>query len=144
MVMEEKLSIVDRGANHGSRWFARAVLFLSVAVLGIGMAACGPRRLNVMSTPEQTLMAVGYSADRSDSIFKANNDAHMYCERRHQIVSFVKQDTIYHGRYPENVAPGARSAGRVAGVLRTSKAAAASGALSSPTDYQTTLEFLCK
>src|SRR5262245_11795261 len=56
----------------------RLGLFLSLFILGIGMAACGPRRLNVMSTPDQTLMAIGYSADRSDSIFKANNDAQMY------------------------------------------------------------------
>ena len=142
--MEEKLTMVMRGANHSRWWFPRAGTFLSVAILGIGMAACGPRRLNVMTTPEQTLMAIGYSADRSDSIFKANNDAQMYCERRHQTVSFVKQDTIYQGRYPENVTAGARTAGRVAGALGGSQAAAASRALSSPTDYQTNFEFLCK
>jgi len=144
MVMQEKLAMVEKGTNHESWWFSRAGLFLSVAILGIGMAACGPRRLNVMTTPEQTLMAIGYSADRSDSIFKANNDAQTYCERRHQTVSFVKQDTIYQGRYPENVTAGARTAGRVAGALGGSQAAAASRALSSPTDYQTTFEFLCK
>src|SRR5215510_355209 len=129
-VMDEKLT--------------RAGLFLLLAILGVGVTACGPRRLNVMSTPDETLMALGYSADRSDSIFKANNDAQTYCERRHQTVSFVKTDTIYQGRYPENVTAGARTAGRVAGALGGSQAAAASRALSSPTDYQTTLEFLCK
>ena len=143
MVMEEKLAVVE-GANYGSWWLARTGLFLSVAILGIGMGACGPRRLNVMNTPQETLMAIGYSADRSDSIFKANNDAQMYCERRHQTVSFVKQDTIYQGQYPENVTAGARTAGRVAGALGGSQAAAASRALSSPTDYQTTFEFVCK
>ena len=122
----------------------RAGLFLLLAILGVGMAACGPRRLNVMSTPQETLMAIGYSADRSDSIFKANNDAQMYCERRRQTVSFLKQDTIYEGRYAENVTNGARTAGRVAGALGGSKAASASRALSSPTDYKTTFEFLCK
>ena len=132
-LMEEKLATIRR-----------AGLFLSLAILGVGMAACGPRRLNVMATPDQTLMAIGYSADRSDSIFRANNDAQMYCERRHQIVSFVKQDTIYQGRYAENVTAGARTAGRVAGALGSSKASAASRALSSPTDYKTTFEFLCK
>src|SRR5262245_34479501 len=71
------------------------------------MAACGPRRLNAMSTPRETLMAIGYSADLSDSTFKANNDAQMYCERRRQTVSFLKQDTIYEGRYAENVTAGA-------------------------------------
>jgi len=119
-------------------------LVLSLAILGLAMAACGNRRLNVMNTPDQTLMAIGYSADRSQSIFKANNDAQTFCERRHQTVTFVKQDTIYQGRYAENVTAGARTAGRVAGALGNSKAAAASGALSSPTDYKTTFEFLCK
>ena len=77
-------------------------------------------------------------------IFEANNDAQMYCERRRQAVSFVKQDTIYQGQYAENVTVGARTAGHVAGALGSSKAAAASHALSSPTDYKTTFEFLCK
>ena len=98
MLMDEKLATVQRVG-----------LFLSLVILGVGMAACGPRRLNVMSTPDQTLMAIGYSADRSDSIFKANNDAQMYCERRRQTVSFVKQDTIYQGRYAENLTAGART-----------------------------------
>jgi len=119
-------------------------LVLSLTVLALAMAACGHRRLNVMNTPDQTLMAIGYSADRSQSIFRANNDAQTFCERRHQTVTFVKQDTIYQGRYAENVTAGARTAGRVAGALGNSKAAAASGALSSPTDYKTTFEFLCK
>jgi len=115
MLMDEKLATVQRVG-----------LFLSLVILGVGMAACGPRRLNVMSTPDQTLMAIGYSADRSDSIFKTNNDAQMYCERRRQTVSFVKQDTIYQGRYAENLTAGARTAGRVAGALGSSKAASAS------------------
>src|SRR5436309_15686459 len=97
-LMEEKLATIRR-----------AGLFLSLAILGVGMAACGPRRLNVMATPDQKLMAIGYSADRSDSIFRANNDAQMYCERRRQTVSFVKQDTIYQGRYAENLTAGART-----------------------------------
>src|SRR5215510_7276411 len=67
MVMDDKLAMVDRRGNHASWWF-RSGLFLSVAILGIGMAACGKRRLNVMNTPQQTLMSIGYSADRSDSI----------------------------------------------------------------------------
>ena len=117
---------------------------LLLGILAFSMVACGRRRLNVMSTPDQTWMAVGYSADRSDSIFRSNNDAQTYCERRHQTVSFVKQDTIYQGRYAENVTAGARTAGRVAGALGSSKTAAASRALSSPTDYKTTFEFLCK
>jgi len=119
-------------------------MVLSLTILGLAIAACGPRRLNVMNTPDQTLMAVGYSADRSQSIFKANDDAQTYCERRHQTVMLVKQDTIYQGRYSEDVTAGARTVGRVAGALGSSKAAAASGALSSPTDYKTTFEFLCK
>ena len=62
------------------------------------LAACGHRRLNVMYTPQQTLMTIGYSADRSQSIFRANNEAQLYCQRRDQTVAFVKEETIYQGR----------------------------------------------
>jgi hypothetical protein len=113
-------------------------------IVGLFAAACGPRRLNVMYTPQQTLMTIGYSADRSQSIFRADNEAQLYCQRRHQGVVFLNQDTIYQGRYNEDVTAGARTAGRVAGALGSSKAAAASRALSSPTDYKTTFEFQCR
>ena len=118
-----------------------AVLF---GILGLFVAACGHRRLNVMYTPQQTLITIGYSADRSQSIFRADNEAQLYCQRKDQAVVFLKQETIYQGRYNEEVTAGARTAGRVAGALGSSKAAAASRALSSPTDYKTTFEFLCK
>jgi hypothetical protein len=97
-----------------------------------------------MYTEQQTLVTIGYSADRSQSIFRANDEAQLYCQRRRQTVVFVKEETIYQGRYREDVTAGARTAGRVAGALGSSKAAAASRALSSPTDYKTTFEFTCK
>ena len=115
-----------------------------LGILSLAVAACGHRRLNVMYTPQQTLKTIGYSADRSQSIFRADNEAQQYCQRRHQAVVFLKQDTIYQGRYNEDVTAGARAVGRVAGALGSSKAAAASRALSSPTDYKTTFEFLCR
>jgi hypothetical protein len=115
-----------------------------LGILAATMAGCGPRRLNVMQTTHETLITIGYSADRSQSIFRANNEAQLYCQRRNQTVMFLKEDTIYQGRYNEDLTAGARTAGRVAGALGSPKAAAASRALSSPTDYKTTLEFLCK
>src|SRR5262245_11192332 len=119
---------------------ATAVLLLGL----LGLTACGPRRLNVMHVPGESLMAVGYSADRSGSIFRANNDAQEYCERKKKAVVFLKQDTIYQGQYNEDVTSAARTAGRVAGALGSSKGAQAGRALSSPTDYKTTFEFSCK
>jgi hypothetical protein len=118
----------------------------SVALLLVvlGISACAPRRLNVVHTVQETLVTVGYSADRSQSIFRADNEAQMYCERRKKGVLFIKQDTVYQGRYDEDVTATARTAGRVAGALGSSKAAAATRALSSPTDYKTTYEFNCK
>lgn len=113
-------------------------------ILGLAVVACGPRRLNVMYTSQQTLITIGYSADRSQSIFKADNESQLYCQRRNETVVFLKEETIYQGRYNEDVTAGTRTAGRVAGALGSSKAAAASRALSSPTDYKTTLEFLCR
>jgi hypothetical protein len=115
-----------------------------LGTLVLAIASCGPRRLNVMSTPQQTLVTVGYSAERSSSIFKADNEAQLYCDRRNQIVVYLKQDTIYQGHYDEEVTTAARTAGRVAGALGSPRTAQASRALSSPTDYKTTFEFLCK
>lgn len=117
---------------------------LVLGILGLGMTACGPRRLNVMQTTQQTMITIGYSADRSQSIFRADNEAQLYCERKNQDVVFLQQDTIYQGRYREDVTAGARTAGRVAGALGSPRTAAASRALSSPTDYKTTFEFLCR
>jgi hypothetical protein len=97
-----------------------------------------------MHTPEQNMVAIGYSADRSGSIFRANNDAQLYCERQKKAVLFLKEDTVYQGQYDEDVTAAARTAGRVAGALGSSKGAQASRALSSPTDYKTTFEFGCK
>lgn len=126
--------------NYGSK----SAAFELLLVILILSTACGPRRLNVMYTPAQTLVATGYSADRSQSIFRAENDAHQYCERRTMTVMLLKQETIFQGQYNENVTEAARTAGRVAGALGSSEAAEASKALSSPTDYKTTLEFLCQ
>jgi hypothetical protein len=121
----------------------RAIGILLLGVLGLG-AACGPRRVNVMFTPQQTLIAVGYSAERSRSVLRANNDAHLYCERRQKTVMFLKQDTVYQGQYNEDAVAAARTAGRVAGALGSREAARASRAASSPTDYKTTIEFSCR
>src|SRR4030095_13356910 len=117
---------------------------LLLVLLGLGMSSCGPRRLNVVHTVEQTLVTVGYSADRSQSIFRADNEAQLYCERKKKDVLFIKQDTLYQGRYNEDVTAAARTAGRVAGALGSPETARASRALSSPTDYKTTFEFDCK
>jgi hypothetical protein len=115
-----------------------------LGIFSLMMSSCGPRRLNVMQTPNQTFITIGYSADRSRSIFRADNEAQLYCERRHQTVVFLKQDIIYQGHYNEEVTAAGRTAGRVADALGSSKTAAASRALSSPTDYKTTFEFLCR
>ena len=56
----------------------------------------------------------------------------------------LNEETIYQGRYNEDVTAGVRTAGRVAGALGSPRASAASRALSSPTDYKTTFEFLCR
>jgi hypothetical protein len=120
---------------------ATVVLLLSIPVL---VGACGPRRLNVMHTPEQNLVAIGYSADRSGSVLRANNDALQYCERQKKDVVLLKEDTVYQGQYDESITAAARTAGRVAGALGSAKGAQAGGSLSSSTDYKTTFEFVCK
>ena len=121
-----------------------ATITLLIGMFCLGSAGCGQRRLNVMLTPDQTLVALGYSADRSRSILRANDEAQLYCERQEMAVLFLEQDTLYQGRYNEDVTAATRTAGRVAGALGSSEAAQASRALSSPTDYKTTFEFLCQ
>jgi hypothetical protein len=144
----EKTSGIDRVLDRRWRLMrlnpTSATVALLLGIVGLGMVACGPRRLNVMQTPDQTLVTIGYSADRSRSIFRADNEAQLYCERRNKDVVFLKQDTVYQGHYDEDVTAAGRVAGRVAGALGSSKTAEASRALSSPTDYKTTFEFLCK
>ena len=127
-----------------TRYCGRTKVALLLGFLGLSMAACGARRLNVMHTPEQNMVAIGYSADRSGSILRADNDAQLYCERQKKAVVFLKENTVYQGQYDEDVTAAARTAGRVAGALGSSKGAQASRALSSPTDYKTTFEFGCK
>jgi hypothetical protein len=115
-----------------------------VGILGLGMFACGgKRRLNVMQTPQQTLVTEGYSADRSQSVFRANNEAQEYCHRLERNVVLIGQETTYQGQYPENVTSAARTAGRVADALGSSRTGNATRSLSSPTDYKTTMEFKC-
>ena len=120
-----------------------AVIVLTLGLVGFA-AGCGPRRLNVMQTPDQNWISVGYSAERSASILRANDDAQSFCERRSQNVVLIKQDTVYQGYYKEDVNQAARTAGRVAGALGSSQGARAGRALSSPTDYKTTFEFMCR
>ena len=131
------------GVKGGSTGWTVFTTILLLCFLGLA-ANCGGRRVNVMRTPEENLIAIGYSADRSASILRANDDAHLYCERQKKDVVFIKQDTVYQGRYDEDVTATARTAGRVAGALGSVKGARASGALSSPTDYKTTFEFACR
>ena len=120
--------------------------FTTILLLGfLGLAAaCGGRRVNVMRTPEQNLIAIGYSSERSGSILRANDDAQLYCERQKRDVVYIKQDTAYQGQYDEDVTAATRTAGRVAGALGSAKGARAGRVLSSPTDYKTTFEFACR
>jgi hypothetical protein len=127
----------------GRRGWTVCTTILLLGFLGLA-AACGGRRVNVMRTPEENLLAIGYSADRSGSILNANDDAHLYCERQKKDVVFIKQDTVYQGQYDEDVTAAARTAGRVAGALGSVKGARTGRVLSSPTDYKTTFEFACR
>src|SRR6476620_8268600 len=105
-------AILTKGLMNMKRENAPIGLSASVALLLVvlGMSACGPRRLNVVHTVQETLVTVGYSAERSQSIFRADNEAQMYCERRKKGVLFIKQDTLYQGRYDEDVTATARTA----------------------------------
>jgi hypothetical protein len=136
--------LTDEKATFVKGWSQRISLPVVFFVLVSLLAACGPRRLNVMQTTAQNFVAIGYSSERSASILRANNDAQEYCERKKKDVVLINQETVYQGRYDEDLTAAARTAGRVAGALGSAKGAQASGALSSSTDYKTTFEFACR
>jgi hypothetical protein len=140
---DENMGTAEKGFTSSIAPRRTLAIFLLSGLLGL-VAACGPRRLNVMHTTEQSLVAIGYAADRSASILRANNDAQEYCERQKRDVVFLKEDTVYQGHYNEDVTVAARTAGRVAGALGSSKGAQAGRSLSSSTDYKTTFEFVCQ
>src|SRR5262245_36714584 len=125
MTKEVVVAFKEEGCNLPNSLFGNLSWRFTLALAALALTGCGPRRVNVVYTPQQTLMTIGYSADRSQSIFRANDDAQEYCERRAAIVLLLKQETIYQGHYNEDVTQAARTAGRVAGALGSPKGAAA-------------------
>ena len=117
---------------------------LLIIVLGMTGAGCAPRRLNVMYTPQQTLMTTGYASERDGSILAAQHEAQRFCERQGRYVVAIKQDTVYQGSYDEQLSTVMKTAGRVAGIAGSPEGARAGRVLSAPTDYKTSFEFRCQ
>ncbi len=89
---------------------------------------------------------MGFSADRPASLFRARNEAQRYCwdfemQKKPLILS---ESTAYTGRYDEQINEAGRVAGQVGGILGRSEVAQAGRVLSSPTDYETRIEFQCR
>lgn len=125
--------------------------FLLPALLVLGLAGCAstprlPRRPNVGYAPNGNLVVMGYDADRSRSFFEARNEAQRYCwvfeaNKKPMILS---ESTVYKGRYDEQLNEAGRVAGQVGSVLGQSQVAQAGRVLTSPTDYETRVEFQCR
>src|SRR5689334_5479577 len=103
------MRIKDESQNRQSH--GRTIVMPCLVILGLSLTGCGPRRLNVVHTTQQTMLTVGYSANRSSSIFRADNEAQLYCERQRQEVVLLNEETIYQGHYSEDVTEAARTAG---------------------------------
>ena len=112
----------------------------------LGGCATVPRRPNVGYAPNGNLVVLGLDADRSRAFFEARNEAQRYCwvfeaQKKPMILS---QTTVYQGRYDEQLTEAGRVAGRVGGVFDQPQIAQAGRILSSPTDYETRIEFQCR
>ena len=124
----------------------RACLLLALLVVGLVGCARVLRRPNVGYAPNGNLVVMGFDADRSRSFVEARNEAQWYCwyfeEQKKPMI--LSQATIYQGRYDEQLTEAGRVAAQVGGILDQPQVAQAGRILSSPTDYETRIEFQCR
>ena len=56
----------------------------------------------------------------------------------------VREETVYQGQLDEQIGATAQALGRVASAMGNAQAGQAGAAMGSPTDYKTTVEFICQ
>ena len=119
------------------RWLSRmmvAVLSGSLAGCATGTALRGP-----------SVQLSGYATTRSEAILQTNRKAEDYCRAHgHPSMRVLREETVYQGQLDEQINTTAQTAARVAAVFGSQQAGQAGAALASPTDYKTTLNFLCQ
>ena len=86
-----------------------------------------------------------YAASRSEAILNITREAERYCrEHGGGSVRVVRENTVYQGQLDEQVGATAQAVGRVAAAMGNAQAGQVGAAIGSPTDYKTTVEFVCQ
>ena len=122
----------------------RSRLLVGTALaFGACMAGCGTA--GTARYPRGQVRFTGYAADRSQSILNTTRQADDYC-RTHGggLARVTREETVYEGQFDQRVGAAATALGRVASAMGNSQAGQAGAAVASPTDYKTTIEFICQ
>lgn len=115
-----------------------------LAALAAGCATGSGGGAYVRGKPVQLM---GYAADRSESILSVTRQTEDYCRAHGGSLRVLREETQYQGQLGEKTSLAARTVGKLASVFggsQASQASQASAALSSSTDYKTTIEFVCQ
>ncbi len=122
----------------------RRTIWSCIVVLAVLGCATVPEA-NIMLSPQHNWLAIGYDQDRSESILKTNQAAQHQCRQQGQKhVLLLSEVTVYQGRFDQSIAEAAKTAGQVVSVYGSVEGGQIGQALSSSTDYRTTIEFLCE
>ncbi len=127
--------------SRQQKLFAVAALF---ATLAVGCATGSGSGSYARQKPVQLM---GYAADRSESILNITRQAEDYCRKYGSSIRVLREETQYQGQLGEQATLAARTVSKLASVFggsQASQASQAGAALSSPTDYKTTIEFVCQ
>jgi hypothetical protein len=109
----------------------------------IGLAGCASTGFG--GPPGSRRQVLGYAASRSDAIVQTMQKAEAYCRNRGGLQPQVlREETVYQGRLDERVGAAAEAFGRVATAMGNAQAGQAGAAVGSPTDYKTTVDFVCQ
>jgi hypothetical protein len=122
------------------------IQLFGICLVLFGLVGCATTPgASIMYSPHGNLLAVGYDADRSESTLKTQRAAQQHCQQQgNQRIQLLSTVTVYQGRFDQTTTEAAKAAGDVAWVYGEWEAAQAGRALSSPTDYKTTIEFTCR
>ena len=115
-----------------------------LVVRSVGVAGCATGTYSGLGRGK-TAQVSTYAGDRSEAILKTNREAERYCkEHGGGFVRVVREETVYQGQLDERVGATAQALSRVASAIGNAQAGQAGAAVASPTDYKTTVEFVCQ
>lgn len=123
--------------HHDGRTIRILMALCSGVLAGCATGAAGARGASVQLT--------SYAATRSEAIMQTTRQAEDYCRAHSRpAVRLLREETVYQGQLDEDISATAQTAAKVAAVFGSQQAGQAGTALSSPTDYKTTINFVCQ